>query len=107
MPWAQCFFCLAHWFPPTQLMWASAKSKARVYAKSFGAYWVELEVETVWSAGVVSASDTAVLGSVSDGDDAVEIETSSLDVVVVAVPLSGTVAAADDVAETNGCAFWI
>ena len=36
--------------------------------KSFGAYCVELEVEAVWSAGVVSASDTAVLGSVSHGD---------------------------------------
>ena len=89
-------------------MWASAKSKARVYAKSFGAYRVELEVAEVCSAGVTfSASDTAVVGSVSDGDDAVEIEASLLDVVVATVPLSGTIAAADDVAETNGCAFWI
>ena len=64
-------------------------------------------METVWSAGVVSASDTAVLGSVSDGDDAVEIEASSPNVVVVPVPLSGRIAAADDVAATNGCAFWI
>ena len=109
MPSARSVFCLPrHWFPPTQIMSASAKSKASVYAKSFGAYCVELEVAEVWSAGVtLSASDTAVLGSVSDGDDAVEIEASSPDVVVVAVPLSGTIAAADDVAETNGCAFWI
>ena len=89
-------------------MWASAKSKARVYAKSFGAYWLELEAEEVSSAGVtLPASDTAVPGSVSDDDDAVEIEASSLDVVVVPVRLSGTIAAADDVAVTNGCAFWI
>ena len=83
-------------------MWPSAKSQARVYAKSFGAYCVELEVEKVWSAEVtLSASDTVVLGSVSDGDEAV------VDAIIAPVPLSGTVVAVDDVAETNGCAFWI
>ena len=89
-------------------MWASAKSKASVYAKSFGAYCVELEVAEVCSAEVtLSASDTVVLGSVSDDDDAVEIEALSPNVVVVPLPLSATIAAADDVAATNGCAFWI
>ena len=83
-------------------MYVSAKSKARVYAKPFGAYCVELEVAEVCSPEVtLSASDTVVLGSVSDGDDAV------VDAVIAAVPLSGTVVAVDDVAETNGCAFWI
>ena len=72
------------------------------------AYWAELELEEAWSAGVaLSASDTAVLGSVFDDDEVVEIEASLLDAVTAAVPLSGTVAAAYDVAETNGCAFWI
>ena len=51
--------------------------------------------------GTLSASDTAALGPASDGDDAV------VDAVIAAVPLSGTVVAADDVAEMNGCAFWI
>ena len=76
MPWVQPVFSPAyHSFPPTQVMWASAKSKARVYAKSVRrAYRVELELEEVRSAGVtLPASDTAVPGSVSDDDDAVEI----------------------------------
>jgi hypothetical protein len=55
----------------------------------------------------LGASDTPVLGSVFDDEVVVEIEASSLDAVIAAVPLSGTVAAADDVAETNGCAFWM
>jgi hypothetical protein len=58
-------------------MWASAKSKVRVYAKSFGAYWVELVVAEAWSEAVaLSASDTAVLGSVFDDDEVIEIEAS-------------------------------
>jgi hypothetical protein len=69
---------------------------------------VELELEEVWSARAsLSASDAAVTSSVFDDDEVVEIEASLLDAVIAAVPVSGTVTAADDVAETNACAFWI
>ena len=48
-------------FHPASLCGVSAKAKARVYAKSFGAYCVELEAEDVVFAGVtLSASDTTV-----------------------------------------------